>query len=256
MAPASANKIAVLMLSLALVQSYPHMGQRASSSLSDERQGDGTTFAEVAGAAYAPSKPLVGSTTAFNFPTKKQIPVTRCAALAATIDRHTFWFNGKPPEDHAEGPIPTRKLPTRSTNLEALPISNQQDAETLFVGDIISMLCGGTQTSRRAPEAESSTSANALHASRRGAWPTLNRGGRRLPRQVFGARVVELVHHLVECHILPVHCAASRHGNDTNDELKRQTTQQAQQDKVASCAYLIRKRLRQMSQAATPQQFP
>ena len=141
MAPASANKIAVLMLSLALVQSYPHMGQRASSSLSDERQGDGTTFAEVAGAAYAPSKPLVGSTTAFNFPTKKQIPVTRCAALAATIDRHTFWFNGKPPEDHAEGPIPTRKLPTRSTNLEALPISNQQDAETLFVGDIISLLC-------------------------------------------------------------------------------------------------------------------
>lgn len=109
-----------------------------------------TKYAERMGAAYA-AQPVVGlgPSYAYEFPTKAKLPVTMCAPLAASVDRHTVWFKGGAEEDHSKNPVaPMTNLRTAAAVLNGnTPASDQQSAERKFVQQIGDSLCANKEQS-------------------------------------------------------------------------------------------------------------
>ena len=125
----------------------PLPADKSTDTTAAESADSAAAFAESQGEVYKPAK-LLGPSLAYNLSTTWQLPITACAALAATIDRHTFWFKGSNEEDHSRGPVSAgAKVNTHLQRANSLlsqpviPALNQQDAERRFVEEIGSSLC-------------------------------------------------------------------------------------------------------------------
>jgi hypothetical protein len=115
------------------------------------------------GAFFGPTDPYVGPSADYSWSTgaKTQLRVSACAALAASVDRHTAWFKGHTDETHRvhdtrkQRSASPSKVHTRAASIQAASRNatasgsgptfrfrnNQQDAQRDFLAAIPTTLC-------------------------------------------------------------------------------------------------------------------